>query len=100
MMVGIDHAGGREGDEEVAVLDTAQAEERVGKLADRFGLAAEGDDLKAVVVADVDVEDGDDQLVMGVLEIGHPGGQFAGVVVIDDGQAAQNLAADGVGVDP
>ena len=92
-------AGRWKGDEESAVLDPLQTEEGVGQLANRLDLAAESEHLEAVVVADVDVEDGDDQVVVLVLEIGHLGGEFAGMVVIDEGEGAKNFALGGSGVD-
>jgi len=78
-------------DEKSTVFDALQAEQRVGQLAHLAGLPAQHDYFHAVVVADVDVQHGNDQSVMGVLQRGHLLGEVVCVVVVDERQAAEDI---------
>ena len=68
-------AGG--GRDELAVLDALGADQPVGDVLDLARLAAQHDDLEAVVGVEVDVQGRDDLLVVRVLVLGELVGQVA-----------------------
>lgn len=82
-----------ESDKEMTVFDSLQTQERVGERPHIFGCAAEHDHLHAIVMADVDVEHGDDQLMMVVLKPAHFIGQITGMMIINERQTAQHICA-------
>ena len=90
---------GWEGEEQPAVFDTLETEQRVGQCPHLGHPPAERDQLEAVVMADVDVEDRDDQAVMVVLQRRHPLAELPRVVVVDERQAAEHLGLVGVAFD-
>ena len=77
--------------------DALGAEERVGYLANVAGVAAENDDLEAVLVVDVDVHGRDDLTEVLVLYAVELVAQVAGVVVEDERQYAEDLGIGRLG---
>ena len=76
------------GDGEFAVFDALSGDQLVGDLLDRGGLAADDEDLKAIVVVEVDMEGGNDDLVVVVLDVGEGGLDVLLVVVVNEGDGA------------
>ena len=61
------------GDRQFAVFDAFGGDEFVGDAFDGGGLAADGEDFHAIMVVEVNVEGGDDDLVVVVLDFGEGG---------------------------
>lgn len=78
------------------MFDAFQTEQGVAQRLNLRGPPAQHNDLHAIIVADVDVQDGNHQLVMVMLKFSHLVGQFIGVMVIDQRQAAQDFSRIGV----
>src|ERR1039458_2621217 len=76
------------GDGELAVLDAFSGDEFVGNLLDGPGLAAHGQDFQAVVVVQVDVQRGNDDVMVVVLDVGERGLDVLLVVVVNQGDGA------------
>ena len=90
--------GGLDGGEaELGAEDAADGFEEVGGAADGVGAAAHGQDFEAVVVVEVDVEDGEDQVAGVVLDGGEALLEAAGVVVVEEDDGAGGLGAGGDG---
>ena len=81
----------RKCDEKFAVLNTFEAQKIVRQCMNIFCHATKGDDLHASIMADVDVQDGDKQIVMFVLTFRHLLGEVARVMVLNKRQASQNM---------
>ena len=79
------------GDGELAVLDAFSGDELVGNLLDGPGLAAHGQDFQAVVVVQVDMQRGDDDVVVVVLDVGESGLDVLLVVVVNQGDGAGDV---------
>ncbi len=62
-----------------------------GEAPDLSGLTSQYDDLEAVVRVEVDVQRGDDLLVVGVLVLGELVGKIGRVVVVDERHGADRL---------
>ncbi len=82
--------GGGGGNGQFAVADTLGANEAIGDGADLAAGAFENEDLQAVVVVEVDVESGDDGIVVFVLHPGELLAERADVVVVDEGECADD----------
>src|ERR1039458_10582752 len=80
------------GDGELAVLDAFSGDEFVGNLLDGPGLAAHGQDFQAVVVVQVDVQRGKDDVVVVVLDVGESGLDVLLVVVVNERDGAGDVA--------
>lgn len=78
-------------DEELAVLDAFQAHQGIGERAHFACRPTEHDHFHAIVVADVNVQHGNDQFVVVVLQRGHLMGEVGCVVVVDECQAAEDF---------
>ena len=85
------------GEAELGAEDAADGFEEVGGAADGVGAAAHGQDFEAVVVVEVDVEDGEDQVAGVVLDGGEALLEAAGVVVVEEDDGAGRLGAGGDG---
>ena len=70
------------------MFDAFGGDQFVGDLLDGAGLAADNEHLKAVVVVEVDVEGGNDNLVVVVLDVGERGLDVLLVVVVNEGNGA------------
>lgn len=64
---------------------------RLGELTERRRVPLQEDHLEAVFVVEMDVQRGEDQVVMGVLGLGQAAGQFTLVMVEDIAQAADRM---------
>jgi len=85
---------GREcGQGEAALEDAFGGDEAVGDGLDFLARATQDDDFEAVVVVEVDVEGGDDGVVVLVLGLSQFFGEKPDMVVVDHGQRAD----DGLG---
>jgi hypothetical protein len=73
------------------VTDALEADQAVGNLLNVGAAAVQDNDLHAVVMVQVDMEGGDDLLVVLVLEVVESVGQLADVVVVNQGQSADHL---------
>jgi hypothetical protein len=73
------------------VFDAFGGDELVGDLFHQGGLAADNEDLEAIVVVEVDVQSRDNDLVMIVLDIGEGGLDVLFVVVVKEGDGAGNF---------
>ena len=74
------------------MLDALRADERVGDLAHRGGLAANHQNFEAVVVVEVHVQRGKNHVMEIVLDVGELFVQIPYVVVIDQGDGANHAA--------
>ena len=83
-------AGG--GDGELAVLDALGGDQLVGKLFDFGCLAADGEDFKTVVVVEMAMQGGDDDLAVFVLEISEQILKMMPVMVVHDRDGAGDFA--------
>jgi len=83
-------AGG--GDGEFAVFDAARGDQFIGDGFDGLGFAAHGEDFQAVMVVQMDVQRGEDEVVVVVLDIGEGCLDVLFVVVIDQGDGAGDFA--------
>lgn len=81
----------RRDDLDAAVLHAACGEQAFRGALQVVGLAAEDDDLEAVVVIEVDVERGAHLLAERVLELGEALGEIADVMVVDDGERGDGI---------
>lgn len=73
------------------MLDALGGDELVGNLLDGPGLAAHGQDFEAVVVVQVDVQRGDNDVVVVVLDVGESGLDVLLVVVVNQGDGAGDV---------
>ena len=89
---------GWDGFDEAAVLDTFEADEAVGELLDLGGFAVDDEDFEAGVVVEMGVAGGDDEVVEGVLEVGELLADAVGVMVIDEGDGADDGGVGGGGL--
>jgi hypothetical protein len=80
---------GRRG--ELAVFDTAGADQLVGDSLDLIGPTFDGDDLKAIVVVEVDMHARQNRVVRVVLDLGEAVGEITLVVVVNEGDRADDL---------
>ena len=76
------------GDGEFAVFDAFGGYQFVGDFLDRAGLSSDDEDFEAIVVVEVDVEGGNDDLVMVVLDVGKRRLDVLFVVVVKEGDGA------------
>ncbi len=70
------------------MFDAFGADEGVGDGLDVAGPAADGDDFQAVVVVQMDVQGGEDHVVVIVLDVGEVFLQVRLVMVVDEGDGA------------
>ena len=70
------------------MFDASGGDEFVGDFLDGGGLTANDEDLQAVVVVEMDVEGGDDDLVMIVLDVSERGLDVLFVMVVQQGDGA------------
>jgi hypothetical protein len=82
-------AGG--GHHQLSVLDSLDADQFVGDPAHVAHLAANDEYFQAVVGVEMDVQRGDDLVVVGVLLLGKLVGEVADVVVVDERHRADSL---------
>ena len=75
----------------MGVFDAFDGAEGVGEVADGAGGASEDDDFEAVVVVEVDVEGGDDEVAVFVLDVVDLVAELAGVVVVDHGEGGGDV---------
>jgi hypothetical protein len=73
------------------MLNAFGGDEFVGNLLHDGGLATDDKDLQAVVVVEVDVEGGNDQLVVVVLNVGERGLDVLFMMVVNEGDGAGNF---------
>ena len=83
--------------DEAAVLDAFEADEAFGEALDVGGGAVDDQHFEAGVVIEVGVAGGDDQVVVLVLEAGELVGDAVGVVVVDEGDSADDGGVGGGG---
>ena len=98
LVVGV---GGLDGGEaELGAENAADGFEEVGGAAYGVGAAADGQDFEAVVVVEVDMQSGEDEVAGVVLDGGEALLETAGVVVVeeDDGTGGVRAGGDGRGV--
>lgn len=77
------------------MFDAFSGDQLVGEFFDFGALAADGEDFETVVVVEVAVERGDDDVAVFVLEVGEEVLEVVPVVVVHEGDAAGNV---GVGL--
>lgn len=82
--------GLRDGHDEAAVLHASEADHAAGKFFYLARLAVDDEDFEAGVVVEVSVAGGDDQGVVGVLEFGQLLRDAVGVMVVDEGDGADD----------
>ena len=80
------------GDGKFAMFDAFGGDEFVGDFFDHGRLAADDEDLQAVMVVEVGVEGGDNDLVVVVLDVGEGGLDVLLVVVVKEGDGAGDFA--------
>lgn len=81
-------AGG--GEDELAELDAAEGEHAVGEVLEGRAAAFHDDHLEAVVVVEVDVGGSEDHGAGGVLDLGEFLGEVWDVMVVDEGECADD----------
>lgn len=77
---------------QLAVFDTAEADDGVGEPAHLVALALDDHDLDTVIVVQMHVCSAADLSAIVMLDVYQPGFYAARVVVIDDGQSAHHFA--------
>jgi len=83
--------------DEAAVLDAFEADEAVGEALDAGRGAVDDQDLEAGVVIEVGVAGRDDQVVVLMLEAGELISDAVGIVVVDEGDGANDGGVGGGG---
>ncbi len=73
------------------MLNALGGDEFVGDLADGSGAPTHRQDFEAVVVVKVDVQGGDNDIMMVVLDVGQGGLHMLLVVIVHQGDGAGNL---------
>ena len=79
---------------DLAVQHALGGQQLLAEVADLAGRAAQHRHLQAVPLPQVDVQAGNEQVVVVVLLVDQAGGQFAGVVVVDERDHGDLLALD------
>lgn len=73
------------------MLDALGSDEFIRNPADVICATLDHDDLETVVCIEVDMQGGDDLLVMGMLMLGQFVGQIPGVMIVDQGHGGNRL---------
>ncbi len=82
--------GLRNGHDETAVLHTLEANETAREPFDLSGFTADDEDFKAGIVVEMRVAGGDDEIVLSMLQLGELFSNAAGMVIVDEGDGADN----------
>ena len=88
--------GGGGGDGEFALFDPLGGDEVIGQAMDGICRAAYGKDFHAVMVVEVDVQGGDDEVAVIVLDLGKQALDLALVVIEDQRDGAGDFMVSGM----